>query len=97
MVLYRESWTLSELAKSVSTGYHDTAINCWIASLLYLTTFCVSAHQFWANYRAADDQFKVILERKSVNIFYEFLKAKWIGCDEKYFLTKQVLFSRLIT
>jgi len=54
----RESWTLSELAKSVSTGYHDTAINCWIASLLYLTTFCVSAHQFWANYRAADDQFK---------------------------------------
>ncbi len=34
------------------------ALNCWIASLLYFATLCVSAQQFWANHRA-DDQFKV--------------------------------------
>ncbi|XP_040564110.1 ribonuclease kappa [Lepeophtheirus salmonis] len=32
--------------------YHQSAINCWIAALLYLVTFCVSVQQFWMNNRS---------------------------------------------
>ena len=46
--------------------HEQTALNCWIASLLYLTTLCVSAQQFWANHRAADDQFKVKLHEQTL-------------------------------
>jgi len=41
------------------SGYQKTALNCWIASLLYFTALCASAQQFWANHRIGDDQFKV--------------------------------------
>lgn len=54
----KESWTAPELARSLETAYETTALNCWIASLLYLCTLCLSAHQFWSNYRAHKDQFK---------------------------------------
>jgi len=54
----RDDWTEQELKTALENGFHKTALNCWIASLLYLTTLCVSAQQFWANHRAADDQFK---------------------------------------
>jgi len=54
----KETWTAQELAKDLAQGYETTALNCWIASLLYLCTLCLSAHQFWANYKAHEDQFK---------------------------------------
>jgi len=54
----RDTWTESELATAIDTGYQATALNCWIASLLYLTTICVSAHQYWYNKQSVRDQFK---------------------------------------
>ncbi|XP_023337508.1 ribonuclease kappa isoform X2 [Eurytemora carolleeae] len=54
----RESWTESDLKLALDTGYQKTALNCWIASLLYFTALCASAQQFWANHRIGDDQFK---------------------------------------
>jgi hypothetical protein len=54
----RNVWTESELRVALDTGYQTTALNCWIASLLYFATLCVSAQQFWANHTAGDNQFK---------------------------------------
>ena len=39
-------------------GYQQSALNCWIAALLYLVTLSLSAHQVWANTQN-QDQFKV--------------------------------------
>jgi len=50
--------TATEFARDLDLGYKSTALNCWVAALLYLTTLCVSAHQYWANGRAEDNQFK---------------------------------------
>jgi len=54
----RPSWTATELATALDSGYKSTALNCWVAALLYLTTLCVSAHQYWANSRAEHNQFQ---------------------------------------
>ena len=40
-----------ELLSSIEVKYEQSALNCWIAALLYVATFCVSAQQFWANNR----------------------------------------------
>jgi len=54
----RSDWSEQELLVALESGYHKTALNCWIASLLYLTTLALSAQQLWANHRQADQQFK---------------------------------------
>ena len=50
--------TKEEVVRGLQTGYDQSALNCWIAALLYLATLCVSAHQYWANSHV-EDQFKV--------------------------------------
>lgn len=40
-----------QLLSSIEVKYEQSALNCWIAALLYVATFCVSAQQFWANNR----------------------------------------------
>jgi len=54
----RENWTEKELLVALESGYQTTALNCWIASLLYLATLCLSAQQFWANHTQTEQQFK---------------------------------------
>jgi len=54
----REDWTEKELLVALDNGYQATALNCWIASLLYLATLCLSAQQFWANHKKEEEQFK---------------------------------------
>lgn len=56
--LPEREFTEKELLIALDSGYQTTALNCWIASLLYLATLCVSAQQFWAHNKAGDDQFK---------------------------------------
>jgi len=51
------NWNHHEWANKMEGGYQQSALNCWIASLLYVVTLCVSAHQFWAN-QDRGDQFK---------------------------------------
>ncbi len=43
--------TEHELRKDLETGYQQNALNCWIASLLYLVTLLISVQQFWMNNR----------------------------------------------
>eukprot|EP00091_Calanus_sinicus_P001082 TRINITY_DN11026_c0_g1_i1.p1 TRINITY_DN11026_c0_g1~~TRINITY_DN11026_c0_g1_i1.p1 ORF type:complete len:103 (-),score=24.89 TRINITY_DN11026_c0_g1_i1:191-499(-) len=49
-----ENWSAQEWATHLHAGYQQSALNCWIAALLYLVTLCVSSHQFWANHNASD-------------------------------------------
>eukprot|EP00092_Neocalanus_flemingeri_P066051 GFUD01080412.1.p1 GENE.GFUD01080412.1~~GFUD01080412.1.p1 ORF type:complete len:103 (+),score=22.22 GFUD01080412.1:181-489(+) len=51
------NWSPQEWETNLHAGYQQSALNCWIAALLYLVTFCVSTHQYWANYNTGD-QFK---------------------------------------
>ena len=41
--------SMDRLRTDMDKGYHQNAINCWIAALLYLVTLCFSAQQFWMN------------------------------------------------
>jgi ribonuclease kappa len=50
-------WTANQLLSALDAGYEQSALNCWIAALLYLATLCVSAQQYWANSQQ-EDQFK---------------------------------------
>ena len=43
---------------ALHTGYQQSALNCWIAALLYLVTLAISGHQLWANHQN-QEQFKV--------------------------------------
>ena len=36
-----------ELSTDIEVKYEAGALNCWIAALLYLATFCFSAQQFY--------------------------------------------------
>jgi len=48
----KEEYTdLPQLMTDMEAGYHQNALNCWIAALLYLVTLCVSVQQFWMNNR----------------------------------------------
>ena len=53
-----ERQTATEWLTALHTGYQQSALNCWIAALLYLVTLAVAAHQLWSNQQAAE-QFKV--------------------------------------
>lgn len=37
------------LANDINVKFEQGALNCWIAALLYLATFCISAQQFYMN------------------------------------------------
>lgn len=51
-------YTANQLLQKIDAGYEQSALNCWIASLLYLATLCVSAQQYWANHQLEVEQFK---------------------------------------
>jgi len=53
----RQDWSESEWSTKMQIGYQQSALNCWIASLLYLTTLCISAGQMYAN-STRKDQFQ---------------------------------------
>ena len=48
-----------EWMTALHTGYQQSALNCWIAALLYLVTLAFSGHQLWANHQN-QEQFKVL-------------------------------------
>merc|ERR1712050_753820 len=52
-----ENWSPQEWATHLHAGFQQSALNCWIAALLYLVTLCFSSHQFWAH-QTSSDQFK---------------------------------------
>ena len=54
-----------EWMTALHTGYQQSALNCWIAALLYLVTLVVSAHQLWSNHQN-QEQFKVLSSPFSV-------------------------------
>jgi len=54
---FRQDWSESDWSNKIQIGYQQSALNCWIASLLYLTTLCISAGQMWAN-TTRKDQFQ---------------------------------------
>lgn len=39
------------LEQALDVGYSQNALNCWVAALLYLLTFCISAQQYWMHKR----------------------------------------------
>lgn len=43
-----------ELRNDLEVGYAQSALNCWVASLLYVITFCVSAQQFWMHQKVEE-------------------------------------------
>jgi hypothetical protein len=43
-----------ELFNDLELGYDRSAINCWVAALLYLATFVVSAQQYYMNVRVSE-------------------------------------------
>ena len=44
---------------ALHTGYQQSALNCWIAALLYLVTLAIAGHQLWSNHQN-QEQFKVL-------------------------------------
>ena len=50
---------------ALHTGYQQSALNCWIAALLYLVTLAIAGHQLWANHQN-QEQFKVLSSALSV-------------------------------
>ena len=50
----------------------QSALNCWIAALLYLATFCISAQQFWMHNGAA--------ATKTIWIFPPLFLIGWRAC-----------------
>ena len=52
--------TVTEWMTQINAGYQRSALNCWIAALLYLITLTISAHQLWSNHQN-QEQFKVLL------------------------------------
>lgn len=50
---------------ALHTGYQQSALNCWIAALLYLVTLAIAGHQLWANHQN-QEQFKVLSSTLSV-------------------------------
>jgi len=47
-VFLEESYnSKSQLLLDIDTRYDASALNCWIAALMYIVTLCVSAQQFW--------------------------------------------------
>ena len=65
-----ERQSSTEWLTALHTGYQQSALNCWIAALLYLVTLAVAAHQLWSNQQAAE-QFKV--HSNCVLLFFMFL------------------------
>jgi len=52
----REEYKPTEFAQfyaDVDQAYSQNAYNCWIAACLYVGTFLISAHQFYANNKAS--------------------------------------------
>ena len=43
--------TKSQLINDINVKYDASALNCWIATLMYVATLCVSAQQFWSHGR----------------------------------------------
>ena len=48
--------TSSEMMTRLHNGYQQSALNCWIAALLYLVTLTISAHQLWSNKQSQEYQ-----------------------------------------
>ena len=44
----------NRLAADLDVWYSQSALNCWVASLLHLVTFCVSAQQVWMHQRVKE-------------------------------------------
>lgn len=44
----------SLIEQELEKGYSQAALNCGIASLLYLLTFCASLHQYWLHKRISE-------------------------------------------
>ena len=54
-VVLEESYTSkSQLLIDIDTRYDASALNCWIAALMYVATLCVSAQQFWSHGKSLD-------------------------------------------
>ena len=54
-VFLEESYTSkSQLLIDIDTRYDASALNCWIAALMYVATLCVSAQQFWSHGKSLD-------------------------------------------
>ena len=43
-----------QLINEISNRYDASALNCWIAALMYVATLCVSAQQFWSHGRSLE-------------------------------------------
>ena len=41
--------SVEDFANDIDVKYEIGALNCWVASLLYVATFCFSAQQFYTN------------------------------------------------
>ena len=46
--------SVDALGRALEVWYSQGALNCWVASLLYLVTLCVSAQQVWMHSRVKE-------------------------------------------
>jgi ribonuclease kappa len=44
----------SELANDLEVRYDQSALNCWVAAIIYLATLCISAQQYYMNVRTCE-------------------------------------------
>jgi len=49
VTLERDVASVEDFANYIDVKYEIGALNCWVASLLYVATFCFSAKQFYTN------------------------------------------------
>lgn len=48
VLLNKEYQTSNQLINDINIKYDASALNCWIAALMYVATLCISAQQFWS-------------------------------------------------
>jgi ribonuclease kappa len=46
--------TKDQLINDINIRYDTSALNCWIAALMYIATLCISAQQFWSHGKTLD-------------------------------------------
>ena len=46
--------TKDQVINDINIRYDTSALNCWIAALMYVATLCISAQQFWSHGKTLD-------------------------------------------